>query len=126
MVIAESTRALRVLETSHAPTWYLPPDDVRMDLLEPVAYRTFCEWKGVAHYYDLAVEKRVARVAWAYPDPFSGFESLRAHVAFYPGRVDACFVDDERVVPQAGGFYAGWITSDVVGPFKGEAGTEGW
>jgi uncharacterized protein (DUF427 family) len=126
-VVAESSRAMRVLETAGAPVWYLPPDDVRTDLLVPAEGRTFCEWKGAATYFDLRVGDRVAhRAAWSYPDPSPGYEAIRGHVAFYAGRVGAAFVDGERVTPQPGGFYGGWITSDVVGPFKGEPGTEGW
>lgn len=127
VVIADTERALRVLETSHPPTWYLPMDDVRMDLLVPTPRRTTCEFKGRAHYYDLVVgDHRRASAAWSYSDPWPGYEALRRHVAFYPGRVDACFVDGERVHPQKGDFYGGWITADVTGPFKGGAGTAGW
>lgn len=127
-VIADTRRALRVLETSHPPTYYVPLDDVAPDALTPSGGgTTFCEWKGIASYYDFSAGgRRSERVAWTYHDPSPGFEELRDAIAFYPGRVDACFVDDERVVPQPGDFYGGWITSDVVGPFKGEPGTAGW
>jgi uncharacterized protein (DUF427 family) len=122
--VAESTAALRVLETSHPPTIYIPPGDVRMDLLTPSSGRTtVCEWKGRAHYYDLA---DVRAVAWAYADPRPAFTALRDHIAFYPSRVDACYLDDERVQAQAGDFYGGWITADIEGPFKGGPGTAGW
>ncbi|MDX1530988.1 MAG: DUF427 domain-containing protein [Rhodothermales bacterium] len=125
--IARTERARRVLETSHPPVYYLPPPDVRMDLLSPAGPGSHCEWKGRAVYYDLRVGDRVANAAaWAYPDPTPRFESIRDHLAFYAGRVDACFVGDERVRPQPGGFYGGWVTADVKGPFKGAPGTWGW
>ena len=124
VVIADSTRALRVLETSHPPAIYLPPEDVRTDLLTPVAgRRTFCEWKGHAVYFDVG---DAAAAAWAYPAPVPAYAALRDHVSFYPGRVDACHLDEERVQAQAGDFYGGWITADIRGPFKGGAGTLGW
>jgi uncharacterized protein (DUF427 family) len=127
-VVAESVSALRVLETSHPPTIYLPPDDVRMELLSVSPARcTWCEFKGAARYLDFALDdSRVAAVGWTYPEPTAGYEALRDHVAFYPGRTDAAWLDDERVVSQAGDFYGGWITTDLVGPFKGAAGTLGW
>jgi uncharacterized protein (DUF427 family) len=126
-LVAETREALRVLETAGAPVWYFPPGDVRDDLLIPVARRTFCEWKGTAHYFDLRAAGRLASAAaWSYPEPAAGYEAIRDHVAFYAGRVDAAYVDGERVTPQPGGFYGGWITSDVVGPFKGEPGSEAW
>lgn len=127
-VLAESTRALRVLETSHPPTVYVPPGDVRLDLLAPSDTRpTWCEFKGVARYLDAIVGGRRARaVAWTYAAPSPGYESLRDHVAFYPGRVDAAWLGDERVQAQDSDFYGGWITADLVGPFKGPPGTLGW
>lgn len=126
-VVASSTRALRVLETSHPPTYYVPPEDVRMDLLRPGGGRSVCEWKGAATYHDLRLgDREIPDVAWSYPRPEPGYEALRDHLAFYPGRVDEAWVGDERVTPQAGGFYGGWITSRVRGPFKGEPGTLGW
>jgi uncharacterized protein (DUF427 family) len=125
--VAGSRRAWRVLETSHPPSWYLPPEDVRTELLRPSPRRTWCEWKGQARYFSLVVAGREAKdAAWSYPDPSPGFEPLRDHLAFYPARVDACYVEGEQVRPQAGGFYGGWVTSDLVGPFKGEPGSEGW
>ncbi|MAQ18067.1 MAG: hypothetical protein CMN30_31980 [Sandaracinus sp.] len=127
VTVADTTRALRLLETSHPPGWYLPPDDVRMDLFEAARGESYCEFKGVARYWDLVVEgRRFAQVAWSYPDPTGAYGALRDHLAFYAGRVDACYVDDERVTPQEGRFYGGWITGDVVGPFKGGPGTMGW
>jgi len=127
VTVAETTRAVRVLETSHPPVYYIPPEDVRAEYLRPSRRWTFCEFKGGACYYDLEVEGRSAEdAAWYYPDPTQGYDVLRGHVAFYPGRVDACYVDDERVQPQAGDFYGGWVTGDIVGPFKGGPGTAGW
>jgi uncharacterized protein (DUF427 family) len=126
-VIAESRRAIRVLETAGAPVWYLPADDVRLDLLRPVSGQTLCEWKGAASYFDVVVgNDRSRRAAWTYPDPRPGYEPIAGRVAFYAGRVDRATVDGERVRPQPGNFYGGWVTDDVVGPFKGEPGTEGW
>ena len=98
-----------------------------MDLLERSSGTSFCEYKGQATYRSLRVGQRVIRDAcWVYEHPAPGYEAIRDHLAFYPGRVDACYVDEERVQPPAGGFYGGWITSDVVGPFKGGTGTVGW
>jgi uncharacterized protein (DUF427 family) len=126
-VVAETRRAYRVLETSHPPVYYIPPEDVRMEYLRPANRSTFCEWKGAASYYDIEVGDRIEKnAAWYYPNPTPPFVEIRNHVAFYPGVMDACYVDGERVTPQPGGFYGGWITSDIVGPFKGEKGTMGW
>ena len=127
LTIADSIRAVRVLETSHPPTFYVPPEDVRMDLLSTGRGRSVCEWKGAATYHTLAVgERRIEDVAWSYERPQPGFEVLAGYLAFYPGRVDEAWVGEGRVRPQAGGFYGGWITSRVTGPFKGEPGTVGW
>ncbi len=127
-VIAESTRALRVLETASPPTVYVPREDVRTDLLRSADGRhTVCEWKGRADYHHVETPGGFAEAAaWSYPDPRPGFESLRDHFAFYAGRVDACWLDDERVRPQGGSFYGGWVTDEIEGPYKGEPGTEGW
>lgn len=126
-IVADSTRALRVLETSHPPGWYIPRDDVRMDLLRPTSRQTACEFKGQASYFHLGAGGRERReAAWTYEHPLPGFEAIAGHIAFYPGRVDEAWVDGERVMPQAGDFYGGWITSDVSGPFKGGPGTRGW
>lgn len=126
-VIAESDRALRVLETASPPTIYVPREDIRMDLLtEAEGKQTFCEWKGPASYLHVAAGEPAEAAAFYYPEPRPGFEELRDHVAFYAGRVDAAYLDDERVRPQGGGFYAGWITDEIEGPFKGEPGSEGW
>ena len=127
VTIAETRDAYRVLETSHPPNYYLPPDAVLVGSLVPVDGSSLCEWKGRAHYFDVRGGDRVAsRAAWAYASPNERFAPIRDHVAFYPGLMDACFVDGERVKPQAGGFYGGWITTTVVGPFKGGPGTRGW
>jgi uncharacterized protein (DUF427 family) len=124
--IALSERAVRILETASPPTFYLPREDVRMHLLRPAGGHSFCEWKGEACYFDLiAGDRVVATAAWSYEHPFDDFERIAGHISFYPGRVD-CFVDGERVSPQIGGFYGGWITNEIVGPFKGEPGTGGW
>jgi uncharacterized protein (DUF427 family) len=127
--IADTRRSYRVLETSHPPTYYVPLADVADGVLVPAAsgLRTLCEFKGQAHYFDLVLDGgRVADVAWRFPRPVAGYEVLAEHVAFYPGRVERCLVDDEVVIPQPGGFYGGWVTSRVTGPFKGAPGTMGW
>jgi len=127
VVIAESGRALRVLETSHPPTLYLPLDDVAAGVLAPAAGSSFCEFKGRAVYFDVAAGGRVAeRAAWHYPEPDPAYAALLGHVSFYPGRMDACWLGEERVRAQAGDFYGGWITADLAGPFKGPPGTRGW
>ena len=126
-IIADTRRALRILETSHPPTYYLPPDDVKMDLLVPVQRTSFCEWKGHAVYWTVRVgEQEAVDAAWGYPDPAPPFAELAHHVAFYCAAMDACTVDGETARPQPGGFYGGWITDHVVGPFKGEPGSWGW
>jgi uncharacterized protein (DUF427 family) len=126
-VVADSRRAVRVLETSHPPVYYVPPGDYRRACFRETAHESFCEFKGVARYFDLVVGDRVsAQAAWAYPAPATRYAVLENCMAVYPGRVDACYVDGERVTPQEGHFYGGWITSDVVGPFKGGPGTHGW
>jgi uncharacterized protein (DUF427 family) len=127
-MLADSTHALRVLETSHPPTVYVPSADVRTDLLAASGARsTWCEFKGAARYLDATVGgRRVHAVGWTYPDPAPGYEVLRDHVSFYPGRVDAAWMGDERVQAQEGDFYGGWITPALVGPFKGPPGTRGW
>jgi uncharacterized protein (DUF427 family) len=122
-VVADSSAALRVLETSHPPTIYVPPQDVRRDLLVPTGRGTLCEFKGRAEYFDVLGGREAA---WSYPDPVPLYADLRDHVAFYPGRVDACYLDDERVEAQPGDFYGGWLTSDIAGPVKGGPGTLGW
>ena len=118
-VVADSVRALRVLETSHPPTIYVPPEDVRGDLLVPGSGASVCEWKGRAAYFDVVVgERRARRAAWAYLRPKPAFADIAGWHSFYPGRVDACLLGDELVRAQPGGFYGGWVTDDIVGPFK--------
>jgi len=125
--VASSTRCLRVLETASPPTFYFPPEDVRLDLLEPGDGATFCEWKGAAAYRDvMAGGRRAVDAAWTYPTPNRAYAELAGCLAFYPGQVDECTLDGEVVRPQPGRYYGGWITSEVVGPFKGEPGTERW
>lgn len=125
-VVADTTAGFRVIETSHPPTYYLPPGDCDTGLLVASTGSSFCEWKGHAVYWDVVVgAETVRRAAWSYPDPTRPFESIRDHLAFYPSLL-ACFVDGERATPQPGGFYGGWVTSGVVGPFKGSPGTQGW
>lgn len=124
--IARTRCALRVLETASPPTFYLPEVDIDMRFVEEAEGATWCEWKGRAAYWSLRVGgERLARVAWSYPVPEAGFELLRGHLAFYPGPLD-CRIDGQRVRAQPGRFYAGWVSDEVTGPFKGEAGSEGW
>lgn len=119
--IADTTRALRVLETSHPPVYYIPLGDIDRGVLLSNGHATYCEFKGEACYFDVSVDGRTAEdAAWTYEKPSPGFEALRGHVAFYPRPMDECRVDGEVARPQPGAFYGGWITSDVVGPFKGE------
>lgn len=127
VTIADTHGALRILETSHPPVYYIPPDDIQMQYLVQTPRSSYCEWKGQAGYYTVSVGDRMAEnAAWFYPDPVPDYAALKGHVAFYPSRMEACYVDDERVQSQAGDFYGGWITSAIVGPFKGGLGTWGW
>ena len=127
VVVADTTSSYRVLETRHPPTYYLPHEAFKPGVLRPAEGRSWCEWKGQASYFDLVVaDEVITGAAWTYADPSRGFEAIRDHVALYPGRVDRCTVDGEVVVAQPGDFYGGWITRDIVGPFKGEPGTMGW
>ncbi|MFE2146085.1 DUF427 domain-containing protein [Streptomyces sp. NPDC059456] len=127
VTLADSRTCLRVLETSHPPVFYVPGDDVRTDLLSRSGRVTFCEWKGVATHWTLMVdEDTVHDVAWSYEAPSTGYRSIADHFAFYPGRVDLCTVDGEHVQAQPGDFYGGWITGEILGPFKGGPGTTGW
>ncbi len=120
-VLAQTRRSLRVLETFHPPTYYLPPEAMRLEWLELAVGHSFCEWKGVASYFSVVVgDQRLERVVWSYADPTPAFAALAGWFALYPGRMDGCWVDGERVEPQPGGFYGGWITSGVEGPFKGD------
>ena len=126
-VVAETTHGLRVVETATPPAYYFPKEDVRTQFLTRMAHTTLCEWKGTARYWTLNVRGRESEAAaWGYPSPDQGYEQLRDHVGFVPDRVDACYLDDERVLAQEGGYYGGWITSRVTGPFKGAPGTERW
>ncbi len=125
--IARTQSAYRVLETSHPPTYYIPQADIAMQYLKQTTRRSFCEFKGAASYWSVEVNgRRSDDAAWMYAHPSSGYEVIQNHLAFYASRVDACFVGDEQVQAQEGDFYGGWITSKIVGPFKGAAGTWGW
>ena len=126
-VIADTVNAKRILETSHPPVYYLPPVDIKLEYLQEIPGRSYCEWKGQAHYYDVVVgDTRASKAAWSYANPNAKFAPIQNHVAFYPHKMDACFVDKEQARAQEGSFYGGWITGDIVGPFKGGAGTAGW
>ena len=138
-VVAQTLAGWRVLETSHPPVYYLPPDAFAAGVLVPAPGGSFCEWKGRARYWSLvarrdagnaapgdAGEVRAEAAGWSYPEPTAAFAAIRDHVAVYAGRVEACFVDDERVTPQPGGFYGGWVTGNLRGPFKGGPGSLGW
>ena len=126
-VLADSTDAVRILETSHPPVYYLPPEDIAAEYLDRTSDTTMCEFKGRAVYFTVTVGDRTApRAAWGYPDPVEQYSALTDHLAFYASKMDACYVDDEEVRHQEGDFYGGWITDDVVGPFKGGPGTMGW
>jgi uncharacterized protein (DUF427 family) len=127
VAVAETHRGWRTMETSQPPAFYFPPDDVRVELLVPTTTLTFCEWKGQAAYASIRVDDRlVPDAAWKYDHPTARFEAITGHWSFYAQRVDRCTVDGEVVVPMEGSFYGGWITSKVVGPFKGGPGTAGW
>jgi uncharacterized protein (DUF427 family) len=127
VVVAESNRAYRVLETSSPPAYYLPPDDVQADYLQLTDRTSLCEWKGLSRYWSVRVGPHYAEnAAWSYPEPWPGYEAIAGYFAFYAGKMDACFVGEQRVTPQPGEYYGGWITPDIVGPFKGEPGTEHW
>jgi uncharacterized protein (DUF427 family) len=126
-LVADSRSTFRVLETFGAPVYYLPPEDVRLDLMTLSSGGTYCEWKGVARYWTVTVGDRVAsRAAWSYPAPTRTFHQIRDHVAFYPSKMDACWVDDDRADPQPGDFYGGWVTPEIRGPIKGAPGTTHW
>ncbi|GAB4529970.1 MAG: DUF427 domain-containing protein [Pleurocapsa sp.] len=128
VTIAQSDRAYRILETSHPPVYYIPPEDIDREYLKPgTASRSFCEWKGFADYYTVVVgDKQAVNAGWYYSQPNAVYGAIKNYVAFYPSKMDACYVDGEQVQSQPGDFYGGWITRDIVGPFKGEPGTWGW
>lgn len=127
IIIADTRIAKRVLETSHPPVYYIPPEDVKTEMLSPADNHSFCEWKGHADYYHLnAADKQVRYACWYYPEPVPKFASLKNYMAFYAQKMDECYVNDELVIPQPGKFYGGWITKNIVGPFKGEEGSDGW
>jgi uncharacterized protein (DUF427 family) len=133
VTLAYTTRAKRVLETSHPPVYYIPQQDIQMEFLRGSGHTSTCEWKGRASYCDIATkdeitgeEKSEKGAAWYYSDPVAEFEGLKDHLAFYPSRMDACWVGGQKVKAQEGDFYGGWITPDIVGPFKGAVGTWSW
>jgi uncharacterized protein (DUF427 family) len=126
LIVAESARAQRVLETAGPPTFYIPPEDVRQELLQPFPGTSVCEWKGAAKYWSLKTPPpRGDSVGWSYPAAQFPYQLISGYFAFYPGRLQ-CFIDGEQVRPQPGYFYGGWITDEIVGPWKGEPGTEAW
>lgn len=126
-VLAETTSGFRTIETSHPPTYYFPPEDVNMALLERNQARSLCEWKGRASYFDLVTDQgSVPSIGWCYQNPTRDFRPLENHLSFYASKADACFVNGEEVQAQAGDFYGGWITRNLTGPFKGGPGTVGW
>ena len=124
-LIASSRSAIKVLETASPPTFYVSPADVAMDLLETTSGRSYCEWKGSAQYWELVGYAQLGAVGWSYEEPHASFAALRSWLSFYPARIE-CFVDGERVMPQPGGFYGGWLTREIVGPVKGGRGTGHW
>lgn len=125
VLLAETRRSRRVLETSHPPVFYVEPEAVNMALLQRNSKRTFCEFKGYAEYWDVTAGDPIRSVAWSYPEPSPGFESITGWLAFYPSKV-SCYVGGEEVSPQEGPFYGGWITAEIEGPFKGGPGTRAW
>lgn len=126
-IIADTRASIRTIETSHPPSYYLPLSDIAPDVLRPSDGSSFCEWKGVAVYWDVVIDGvMLPKVGWSYPSPTPAFASLRGHVAFYAAPFDRCSVDGETVVAQPGAFYGGWITGSVSGPFKGGPGSQGW
>lgn len=127
ITLAETNKAKRVLETSHPPVYYIPPEDIKLEYLIETPRITWCEWKGSSRYYDVSVgDKYTNQAAWRFFDPTPDFIPIKTYYGFYAGLMDACYVDDELVTPQAGNYYGGWITKDIVGPFKGGPGTMGW
>lgn len=126
-VILETDQGLRVLETSHPPTYYFPKNSFKEGIFKPNPHSSYCEYKGIAGYFDIVVKGKTAKkAAWYYPNPTAPYKDLKDHVCIYAHLMDACYLNDERVKAQEGDFYGGWITSNIVGPFKGGAGTWGW
>lgn len=127
VTLARTTDGYRVLETSHPPVYYFPPDDVNWEVVQRGVGSSLCEWKGPARYVDVHLgDTELHRVGWYYPDPTDGFAPIAGYVAFYAGPMDECRVGPHVVTPQPGEFYGGWITPDIVGPFKGIPGSQGW
>jgi uncharacterized protein (DUF427 family) len=131
VTIADSARAIRVLETAGAPCYYLPPSDCKLDALQRTSTWTICEWKGIAFAYDVSAGGRTVKDgAWSYPEPLTdlgmGYERIAGYFAFYASKMDACFIGDEQVTPQPGGYYGGWVTANLTGPIKGEPGGDNW
>lgn len=125
-VIAKTTKAIRVLETASPPTFYIPPSDINFEILTQTAGSSYCEWKGAATYWSLTVgDSTLKNVGWSYETPTSRFASIKSYLSFYPAKLE-CTVDGQRVRPQPGGFYGGWVTDEIIGPYKGEPGTGGW
>lgn len=126
-IIADTHQGQRVLETSHPPVYYFPPEDVKLNYLERSPRQTYCEWKGQGAYYHIRVgSQKISDAAWFYPHPTPRFQAIQGYIAFYPSLMDACYVEGCLVTPQPGNFYGGWITPEIVGPFKGEPGSWGW
>ena len=126
-MLADSNKAIKLMETSHPPTYYIPKNDVVFDFLRPNAHQTYCEFKGKAAYLDWVKNDQVIKnVGWHYPSPRKGYEALADHFVFYASKLDQCLVNDEIATAQDGDFYGGWITSNIKGPFKGAPGTWGW
>jgi uncharacterized protein (DUF427 family) len=125
--IADSQGGYRVLETSHPPVYYIPTSDIQPGVLVAANRGSFCEWKGQASYWHVQVaDQQALDAAWSYEQPTNSFAAIQGYVAFYAGRMQVCYVDDELVTPQPGGFYGGWITAKIIGPFKGSPGSWGW
>ena len=127
VTIAVTSKSYKVMETASPPCYYISQGDINMEYLFRSPHSSLCEWKGMANYWSVRVRDKVSENAgWSYEAPWDGFEIIKDCIAFYAGRVDECYIDDEKVKPQPGNFYGGWITSNIVGPFKGERGTEFW
>ena len=125
-LIAQSNRTVRILETASPPVFYIPPEDVNAEYLEKQEMESICEWKGLATYWAIIIDGiKINNAGWSYPKPFSGYEQIKDYISFYPSKLD-CFVGDEQAKPQPGGFYGGWVTSEIIGPYKGEPGTSWW